>query len=918
MRRTRLSLAIFSSLALGPMLAAAQTAPTAPEASQALDKVTVTGSRIPRTEVEGPAAITAISAEQIKASGFTSVPELLRSLSQNGGETQGQQSSMGAATTPGAQQVSLRGLGPNHTLVLINGRRVADFPLPLQGRSNFTDVGNIPLGMIERVEVLTGSASAIYGSDAMAGVINFILKKSPDGTTVEYRYGDTSRGGGQSQRLTVTSGFARDAFSATFGLEVQNKKPLWASRRSVQDSTLDAPDADGRLPRLIAEIYDDDLGENIAPADACDALAALNGGSTVLANGEYGAYCGSAPAIAYGTIEQERRGINAYASLRYAFSDTLTAFADIQLGRQKVALLNTPTRWAFQDPASTRNYANVFFNAGTGRYEAWWRQFAPEEMGGIRRAMNRNTQKTFALATGLEGAFAGDWQWEAALSHSQYSADVRFARIRADAANRLFLGERLGYDADGYAIYDADPARLFRPLSVADYERISATSTFRPKAQTHVASFTLNNPAWLTLPAGDAGFAGVVEYGRQSYRINPDPVALTTDYYGARYGDGQGSRSHWSIAAETRLPLVERFDASLAGRYDRYHYAGNAPGKFTYSLGLEWRPLQSLLLRGSYGTGFRAPDLHYLFAGEDYFRTRATDHYRCRLANPNAPIADCRSSLRRARVTNIRTGNPDLDVETSTSLTAGIVWSPTADFDISLDYYKIRIQNQVQDFSIDALLRDEADCRLGVTADGRPVDAASPTCVDALARVMRDAASNNQLTGVRFNPINIAREETSGFDLASHYRLRTTHAGDFRFRASYSWVHKHTSQQYPGDPVEDQLALGSGYYIPRSKANAGVAWEKGPLGLSLYGHRLGRISNYDNSAWTPATWRLNAGGHYDITPQLRVALSINNLQDKMPPRDATYTSYPYYDISWYDSVGRSYWLQLTWKSGGAR
>lgn len=912
MRKTCLGHAIFSALTLTPALACAQAAPAEDPASRQLDKITVTGSRIPRTQVEGPAAITTVSAEQIEASGFTSVPELLRSLSQNGGETQGQQSSMGAATTPGAQQVSLRGLGPNHTLVLINGRRVADFPLPLQGRSNFTDVGNIPLGMIERVEVLTGSASAIYGSDAMAGVINFILKKSPDGTSIDYRYGNTHRGGGQSQRLTLTSGFERDAFSAVFGLEVQQKKPLWAARRNIQDSTLDAPDADGRLPRLIAEIYDDDEGENIAPADACTALGALNQGSTVLAQGDYGPYCGSALAIAYNTIEQQRKGINVYAALNYDFSDQLGWFADLQLGRQKVALLNTPTRWAFQDPASTRNYANVFYNESTGRYEAWWRQFAPEEMGSLRRAMNRNTQKTLAIATGFEGSWNENWQWAATLNHAQYKADVSFARIHADAANRLFLGQRQGYDADGYAIYRADPARLFRALDVAEYDAIAVTSTFHPKAQTDTLSFTLNTPALFQMPVGDAGFAGVVEYGRQSYDIHPDPLALTTDYYGARYGDGRGKRNHWSVAGETRLPLMSTLDASLAGRYDRYHYAGNHPGKFTYSLGLEWRPLESLLLRGSYGTGFRAPDLHYLFAGEDYFRTRATDHYRCRLANPDAPIADCRSSLRRARVTHIRTGNPDLDVETSTSLTAGIVWSPTADFDISLDYYNIRIRNQVQDFSIDALLRDEASCRLGISPDGKPVDAASPTCVDAIARVMRDGAT---LTGVRFNPINIAREATSGFDLASHYRLRTEAAGDFRFRASYSWVHKHTSQQYPGDPVEDQLAVDSGYYIPRSKANLGASWEMGPMGLSLYGHRLGRIANYDNNAWTRASWRLNAGAHYDINAQLRIALSVNNVQDKMPPRDPTYTSYPYYDISWYDSVGRSYWLQLTWKPG---
>ena len=164
-------------------------------------------------QVEGPAPVTVISARDIKEGGFTTTPDVLRAITQNSGETQSQQSASGADFSPGAQQVDLRGLGPNHTLVLVNGRRIADFPLPLNGRSNFTDVGNIPLGMIDRIEVLTGSASAVYGSDAMAGVINFILKKSTDGTTFDYRFGDTSRGGGSSHNLTITTGFEQEKFS---------------------------------------------------------------------------------------------------------------------------------------------------------------------------------------------------------------------------------------------------------------------------------------------------------------------------------------------------------------------------------------------------------------------------------------------------------------------------------------------------------------------------------------------------------------------------------------------------------------------------------------------------------------------------------------------------------------------------------
>ncbi|MBD9379335.1 TonB-dependent receptor [Pseudoxanthomonas sp. PXM04] len=905
-----------------------QSAEAAEEPVTQLENVQVTGSRIPRAQIEGPAPITVVTAEQIQSAGFTSVPDVLRSLSQNSGSVQGQQNTTSAQSTPGAQAVDLRGLGPNHTLVLINGRRIADFPLPLNGRSNFTDIGNIPLGMIDRIEVLTGSASAVYGSDAMAGVINFILKKSTDGTTIDYRYGDTSRGGGESHKLTLTTGFERGEFSGIVGVEFLNKRPLWGYERSVQDSTLDAPTSRRRLPRLTAQLYDWDDDVNIAPADGCAAMAGLNQGTTVLAEDRFGQpYCGSERAIAYRTIQNERKGYNAYGSFEYRFSDTLSWFADVQLGRQEVKLLTGTNGndvvsdvmgWEFHDPASTDNNDKVFYNAVTGHYETWSRQFTPEEMGGLRNRMNTTTQKTLAVTTGLQGAFGEAWNWEAAYNHSQYKADVGMPRIWAEAANRLFLGERQGYDADGYAIYSPDPARLFTPLTQAEFASIAAMSTFRPKAENDNLSFTLDTPSLFTLPAGDVGFAAAIEYGRQSYEINPDPYALTADaYYGPRYGDGEGDRDRWSVAGEFRLPLLSSLQASLAGRYDRYEYGNKNPGKFTYSAGLEWRPFDTLLVRGSYGTGFRAPDMHYLFAGDDYYRTLSTDYFQCRTDEPGFSDGDCYDDgTWDINTFDVYTGNMDLDVETSKSFTAGFVWSPVSYFDLAVDYYKIEVSNQVQTQSRELLRSTEADCRLGVTDSGASVDINSPTCVDALSRVIRD--QDGFITSVHFSPINIAKEETSGVDVTANYRLLTASAGDFVFRANYNWTHRHTRQLYPGDPTEDMLDVSfADTTLPRNKGNVGVSWDKGAFGASLFGNYVGRVANYNNDAWTESTWRFNAGARYDVTDHLRISLSINNLFDKMPPRDATWANYPYYDTSWFDSFGRSYYLQFTWKLGGS-
>ena len=893
-----------------------------------LDAVQVTGSRIPRAQVEGPAPITVVNAEQIKAAGFTSVPDVLRSLSQNNGYTQGVQNTTSAQSTPGAQAVDLRGLGANHTLVLINGRRTADFPLPLNGKSNFTDIGNIPLGMIDRIEVLTGSASAVYGSDAMAGVINFILKKTTDGTTVDYRYGDTQHGGGESHDLTLTTGFERGNFSGIVGVELMDKRPLWGYRRSRQDSTTDGPTERSRLPTLVARLYDYDEDVALDPLGGCATMAGLNGGSTVLAEDQYGEpYCGSDRVTAQRTISNERKGATAYGSFEYRFNENLSWFADVQLGHQEVKLMtgngsssavSDNMGWEFHDPASTNNNDKVFYNAGSGRYEIWQRQFSPEEVGSLRKRMNTTTQKTAALTTGLKGAFGSDWSWEAAYNHSQYKADVAMPRIKAEAGNRLFLGERLGYDDDGYAIYNPDPARLFTPLTPAEFASIAAMSTFHPEAKNDNISFTADTPALFSLPAGDAGFAGVLEFGHQSYAINPDPLALTAEaYYGPQYGDGEGSRNRWSAAGELRLPLASSLLASVAGRYDRYSFGNRNPGKFTYSAGLEWRPLDTLLVRGSYGTGFRAPDMHYLFAGNDYYRKVTTDYYQCRQDEPGFSNGECwDDGSWDTNTLDVYTGNQQLDVETSKSLTAGFVWSPFANFDLAVDYYKIKLMNQVQSQDREVLDITEADCRLGVTDTGAAVDVNSPTCVDALARVIRNA--DGTITSVHFAPINIAREETSGVDVTANYRLQTG-AGDFAFSGTYTWAHEHTRQQYPGDPSEDMLDVSfSETTLPRVKSNLGVTWDRGAWGASLFGNYLGRVANYDNDAWTEATWRFNAGARYDINDHLRVSLSVNNLFDKMPPRDATWGPYPYYNTSWFDAIGRSYFLQVTWKIGGAK
>lgn len=905
-----------------PAPVAAPAPPPAPEPAPPvaeLETVQVTGSRIPRAQVEGPAPITVITAETIRAGGFTSVPDVLQSLTQNGGETQSQQSAGGADFSPGAQQVDLRGLGPNHTLVLVNGRRIADFPMPFGGRSNFTDISSIPLGMIDRIEVLTGSASAIYGSDAISGVVNFILKKEADGITLDYRFGQTERGDAESFRLNASGGLSRGAFSAVFGAEYRNQQPLWGFQRAQQDSSYDAPNPEryGYPPRnfLITDWWDDyiDPGE-----DTCNALSHLNEGTMHYAERRnYGNYCGSDRAVAYRTMISEREGINTYASLNYDFAGGLRWFADVQAGRHEVSLFRAPRSWALMTADGTE--WDYFYNRSTEQLEYWQRQFTLEEMGGLRNGMVNTVQKTFSITTGLAGRLGEAWDYEAALGHSQYRAEISWPQIVAARANELFLGPQLGVDEDGYPIFDAPYSRMYTPLTRAEYDSIFARTTYHPESDTQTASFTLTNAELFQLPGGAAGFAATAELGHQSYDLKPDPLATQYYYYSWKDSDGAGSRNRWALAGELRMPLHDTLNLSVAGRFDQYRFAGRDPNKFTWSAGLEWRPIDSLLVRGSYGTAFRAPDLHYVFTGPGNDETSVTDFYRCDTEEPDAEsYDDC--SWGNEGIIRSRVGNRDLEPETSDSWTAGLVWSPTANWDVSLDWFSIDMRNQVQDLRANEVMRWERDCRLGLNG----ADPDSATCVDMLARITRTV--DGSIYGVHVNPINIARERTQGVDAASNLRFDTP-VGLFRLNAGYTWVDRHDIQEYPDEAVVDQFAVNSGYDIPRTKASLLVGWERNAWSASVQGRRLGSLPNgwsYDEvweegdpGPWIEATYRYTANVGYRFSDHSRLSLSVVNLTDEMPPDDPTYTSYPYYDISWFDTEGRSFYLQFTHKFGGS-
>ena len=941
--------ALAASTSAFSMAAAAQTTPAPPavtdEAQPAPSQdIIVLGSRIPRkTETEGPAPVTTITAEDILRQGYQSVPDVLKSLTQNGGETQSQQSYSGNDFTPGAQQVDLRGLGPNHTLVLVNGRRIADFPLPMEGNSNFTDISNIPIGLIDQVQVLSGSASAIYGSDAISGVVNFVLKSKPDGTRIDLRYGNTEHGGGASYKLTVSSGWDTGRFHGLIGAELLDQRPLWMYQRSRQDSADDAPDPDQRVARrnfLRTDEYNDYLDPGAA---TCAALAHLNGGTTIygsrpgygydLATDEYvdGHYCGSKEAMGYGTMISSRKSASLYTSMGYDLSPHAELFFDGQFGYSKLKLFRDVLDWFYEAPDGNEegsfynpNYLSPSDTYSGAQLDNWYRLFTPEEMGGLEKGMTRNRSTSYSITPGIRGHFgtADNWGYELSFNHAEYASRVQFPEVIIDKSNAFFLGAPIDdpNNDTGYARFDADPARLFTALTPQEYASITALSTYHPKSWVNNFSATINSTELFQLPGGPVGFAAVAEAGNQGYNLHADPLALKQYYVGLIDSNGHGTRKHWALGGEVRLPVLSMLELSAAGRYDHYEFAGFGIGKFTYNGGAELRPTRTLLFRAAYGTGFRAPDLNYVFRGPGNTHTGGIDYYLCRQDTPGASFSDCADSdWGDVDFLNHKSGNRRLRPETSTSINAGAVWAPSRRFDVSADYFRVAMKNQVLDLNIDSVLRDEADCR--PDASGNTVqDPTSPTCLDAIARVHRYTSGTlaGQIEGVDVMPINIARETTSGIDAAAHLRFDTGRAGRFELSAGYTYVFKHHIQQYPQDPVVNKLAFDSDYYIPRDKGTAAITWSLPRFSTTLTALRLGKLPNYDEDRFIKASYLFNLSAQYDLTDHIRFSATVDNLFDQAPIYDPTWTSYPYYNDSWFDGVGRSYYLQVTYKLGGKK
>lgn len=881
-----------------------------------LETVTVTGSRIPRTELEGASPITVITAADIDARGYRNAYDALSQLSQNTGITTGQD--FGSTFTPAGDFLSLRNLGPNHTLVLVNGHRLAEYPVAYNGQVNAVNLANIPSESIERIEITDAGASAIYGSDAIAGVVNIILKQHYDGTDINVRAGGTQGGGGSNQRLQLTQGISAGKLTGVVGLELNNDEPLEFGDRHLSSSyTRDAIDPTTSVPG-VATITDPIAGGYFSPpTGACQNLSGLMGGSVGLATSNDpnhpGTYCGSDRYYNVGTIGAAKKQASGFASLQYQLTDNTTLYGDFLADDTKVTShLIGPPRW------SSSTVVGPFWDNTTQQLENWTRTLAPDEGIGLDAYDRTYLERSGSASVGVRGRFGeSDWHYDANYTISGYSSDQTRHSFLAGVDN-YFLGQQTGtqlVDGTPFPSYTPNVSNLYSPLTAAQYNSITATSTSKNTSWTQNASFSVNGTLF-ELPAGDLGFAAVAELGDQGYHDRPDPRINQGLFWGNSVADPSGgTRRNQAAGVEFNAPIFKSLTLTGAARYDTFHFGGSTIGKPTYNLGLEYRPIEGLLIRGSYATSFRAPDMNYIFSNQTLgYVPQQTDYYLCRLTNQAYGSCDQNFDINYSQ-----NGNRKLKPEEASSFTYGVVWSPSSNLDFSIDYYHIAITNEVTDLSVDQLLRTDADCLEGQTLGGLPVSPGSTLCQDSFNRVHRNPANAlvnpNQVTLVDIDPINAASEHTSGMDASATARWGNERFGHYDFKLDYTTVFNHQYQQFLGDTVQDDLSIN--YQNEwRSKINAALNWKLDDWSATISGIRYGKIPYLNLQSYRTTYVLFNTSIGYQVTKEASISLIVNNIANRFPV-DRT-QGWPNYPSSTYDIYGRQWWLEFDYHFGGSK
>lgn len=827
----------------------------AEEAVNKVERIAITGSRLKGVDMEGANPVQVISRDDLANRGYDSVSAFLRDLPQ--AASAGTFSENGATATAsgapaGSSGVSLRGLGSSSTLVLVNGRRVAVDSFA-NGADSFVNVNTIPMSAIERIEVLTDGASSVYGSDAIAGVINFILRDDFEGHELSAMYGNDTKSSNFSRyNLTYVGGFNTANSNTTVVVDYLDRNALFNADRPI-DVTFSLRTSLG-------------IDGNNYPEAWCDDDT-VRGGTECRYN-----------YVMERAIQPESENLGVTLSHIQQLENTMEFFAEGMYQRNKGSAYDSATAYTVDvagDSSLVPGYVQDL-NASGGPILV--RTRFPE-----RRQQSYDTE-SYRLLAGLRGE-AGEWFWEAAATYGRTENEVRHIRgyftrdaVLAGVANESF-----------------NPFNLGRDNSEATLAALRNEAPRRGESETYSVDFNISGDLF-ELPAGFVSSVFGGEFRSEDIKDTPAPIAALDGVYGLGARDAAADRTQYAVYGEFNLPLTDLLDAIVAVRYDHYSDFG---GDVNPKLSLRWRATDDLILRASWSTGFRAPSLSQLGAG----RALATGYINCGSGEEFDGL--CGNFDDEVSFDQETRGNPDLNAESSEAINIGFSWNLTNNLQLTADYWNYE-HKDIVDVDANTTLRH---CLSGlVPTVGSEAELPGFGCV---------VSADGDLVFLRTGFFNVGQQKTDGVDVKLNYRLQTNDYGQFNFFANATKTLSYTRQITPDSAPQDLLGRLSGaseIARPELVADFGSDWSYQNWNAGVTANYIGSLGDGDFK-WggndTVKAWLVfNANVGYDFGDHGRVQLAVRNLTDKNPP----YASSPTdgYASAIHDWLGTTYTLRYTY------
>lgn len=897
-------IALFVALMLG-MAATSVPAQTANDNKEAeiIEEISVVGSRIRRKDAISVSPVQTLGEEDLRIDGSLSIGETLQKLPAVGPSLN---SNGSAGTSHGASSLNLRNLGPNRSLVLVNGHRWVN-GAGTRGFRDFVDLNTVPQVMIERVEVLQDGATAIYGADAIAGVVNMHTYRDFEGARLETYYGSSAEGDRDTKGVDILLGKTFGSSNWTVALGWVDEEPIYTQDRALtaiplNGLTYGTPEGIFRETNLEGVLPFPYPSQGITRDPGVDGSVVANWRPADTVTDRFNRYYNN-----YTVGPMERTSVFVQNTTQFDSGVTFSLEALYNERKSDQLFSINPPRIrgsrGFTIAADPQvNPFGVEFSGSDFRMD----NFFPA----IGQRDNVQDVDTTRIGLGLAGEFSNGWAWDGFLSWAENEAT--FTSVNQIHLDKLALG-MLNCNAAGISSDVSDllqgcvPVNMFVPMTqeVVDYVRYSPVDYNKAEQ----LDFTFNTTGELIdMPAGPLAFAAGIEYREEKGLDRQDAIATSSPrvntYRTTTSAPRDGTEGRYDLSeayAEFDMPLlmnrasIEELRVQAAVRYSNYSTFGSTTNA---KIGALLRPSEDVMLRATWAEGFRAPSILELFEGLRSTSIPVVDPCSGGGGGPGCAGVPADYVQQSPNVPATVGGNPDLEPETSENISLGLVWTPAwlEGASATIDWYSIDIDDTISAYGAQDLL-----------------DLCSTTG-QRCNFIQRD--STGEIINIADGPINLNRTEVEGVDLVVRYAHETRFGSlDYTLLASRLL------------DLTQESRLSDGTILVEDKVGTAASRESFPEWRALFMAKLinDRWSGYYSLRFIGDTTEFpggepnhiesvayhNLSGSYHFNDAFSLRLGVDNVLDKQPPESFTNLNINF-DISTYSAVGRFYYAQLTW------